>query len=124
MKKAIFIAALLCAAAVAAEAQQAVRTIPLTTTTTAVGGSITTGNAFQSVLAANSNRHGCMLQNTSAHTLYVFAGANTDATTAKSMQISPGNFFYCPSASGGTVIGDNISVTTSTAGDTYVMWSE
>lgn len=124
MKKAILIATGLCLLSVATvEAQQAVVTVPLVTTTTASSGTITTGDAFQSVLAASSSRRGCILQNTSSHTMYVFAGPNANATTGKSLQLAPGAIFYCPTYSG-TVGGDNISVTTSTAGDTYVIWSE
>lgn len=122
MKKAIFVAILLCAGSAAA--QQAVFTIPLNTTTTTSNGTIATGNTFQSVLAASSTRRGCLLQNTSSHTMYVFAGPNASATTAKSIQLAPGAYLNCPPIGGGTVIGDNISVTTSTAGDTYVIWSQ
>ena len=101
----------------------AVASSPSGATSTAVGGTITAGNTFQSALAASSTRKGCTIQNTSSHTLYVFFGATASATTANSFQVAPGATIMC-STQTGAALTDNVAVTTSTTGDTFVVNSQ
>lgn len=94
-------------------------TAALGATSINTGGSITTGGTFQSVLAANANRNGCQIQNTSANVEYVFFGANASATEATSLQLAAGASITC--ASGGIVRTDNVSMTSGTAASTFVV---
>lgn len=79
---------------------------------------VTTGNTFQQVLNLNYGRHGCYIQNTSTHVLYVFNGLAANASTAKSFQIAANGFYDC--AHQGAVLIDPIAVTTSTTSDTFI----
>jgi hypothetical protein len=89
-------------------------------TSTPAALTITTAGTFQSVLAANVNRHGCTIQNTSADTEYVFFGANASATTSNALQLSPGASVSC--AGNGVVLTDNVSMTSKvTNGATAVL---
>ena len=118
MRPVTFLAPLLLLAA-PAYAQQPVQTQPWAVNGPQTGGTITTGGTFQSAAAAEPNRKGCLVQNTSARTLYVFFGATASATTANSFQVAPGGSISCNP--GGTVLTANIAVTTSTTSDTYVI---
>lgn len=86
-----------------------VSTVASTATSTPAGVTITTAGTFQSVLASNSSRKGCLIQNTSKDVEYVFLGANGSATTAGSIQVQPGQRFGCREA--GPTATDNISMT-------------
>lgn len=81
-------------------------------------GTVGTGNTFQQVLNLNYGRHGCYIQNTSTHTLYVFMGLAASATTAKSFQIAANGFYDC--SHNGAVLIDPVAVTTSTTSDTFI----
>jgi hypothetical protein len=94
-----------------------------TATSTSAGGSITTANTYQSVLAANTSRKGCLVSNTSANVELVYLGAPGSATSAASTPVQSGGSFSCASA-GGLVVSDQISMTSSTAGSTFVVVSQ
>lgn len=90
--------------------------------TTVMGnGTITAGNAFQSIMAADLNRTGCIIQNTSTHTMYVYFGATASATTSNSFQVPAGAFIYCGAGGNAALaLTDNVAITTSTTSDTFV----
>lgn len=91
-------------------------------TSTNASTTVTAGGTFQSVIASNSARNGCLVQNPVAatETLFVFFGANASATTAKSVSLSPGSAVSC--AVGGIAVAtDNVSVTATTTGHAFVV---
>lgn len=81
-------------------------------------GTITTGGTFQTLLAVNSNRKGCLIQNPAAasETLFVFVGSGI-ASTAKSFALSAGSAFSC--FAGNIVISDVIQVEAATTSHTF-----
>ena len=90
-------------------------------TSTNNSGSIITGGTFQTLLAANAARKGCLIQNptTATEPLYVsVAVATASASIAKSYSLAPGASFSC--ASGLAVITDNIAVTAATTAHAFV----
>ncbi|MFZ2996815.1 hypothetical protein [Sphingobium sp.] len=86
---------------------------------TVAGGTIAAANTFQSVLASNSNRAGCLIQNTSTAIILVYQGAPGSATAAAANPVGAGGSFACGGA--GIVITNEISVTSATAGATFVV---
>ncbi len=90
------------------------------TTTTSEAITVTTANTFQSVLASNSSRKGCLVQYTGTTLGYVFFGANGSATEASSVHLLPYYTVSC-NANGGLIATDNISVTSATGSDTFVV---
>ncbi len=93
---------------------------PLTTASNNNSGSITTGGTFQTLLASNSSRKGCLIQNptTASEPLYVSVGIATgSATLAKAFSLAPGASFRC--ANGGLVVTDNIAVTAPTTAHAF-----
>lgn len=93
-------------------------------TSTSTGVTITTALTFQSVLASNSSRKGCLVQNKSTDVEELFIGANGSATVAASLDLQPGQTFSC-AASGGKVVTDNLSMTSKTLnGATAVVVSQ
>ena len=95
--------------------------IPNPVTSTNGSTTVVTGNTFQTLLALNSARKGCLIQNPSdaTETLYVSVGIATgSATKAKSFQLPAGSSFSCNS--GGNVITDNIAVTATTSAHAFV----
>ena len=97
-------------------------TVAPTQRTTIMGsGTIATGNTFQSIMAADANRTGCIIQNTSTHIMYVYFGATASATTSNTFQVPAGGFIYCGAGGSGVVaLTDNVAITTSTTSDTFV----
>lgn len=95
------------------------------TTTTQASGTVTLGNTFQTVLASNTSRRGCIIQNQSTHVMFVFMGTLASATAAKSYQLTAlggaRDTFYCNQ--GPIVMTDNVNVTTSTTSDAFVVLS-
>lgn len=93
----------------------------ITGTTTNASSTITTGGTFQSILASNASRKGCFIQNpiTATETLFVFFGANGSATTAKSVNLSPGAAVTC-AIGGSGVLTDNVSATATTTAHAFV----
>lgn len=86
--------------------------------TTQVGGTIAVTNTFQTVLAANTNRKGCLFQNKGTNAMLVYFGVLGDATAAKSYSLPAGAFISCAQAN--IVITSGVNVT-GTAADTYVI---
>lgn len=88
---------------------------------TNISGTVTTGGTFQQVLAQNSSRKGCLIENptTATEALYIYASASGTASTTNAFSISPGSAFSCSSA-GGTVIGDAVQVSATTTGHVFV----
>lgn len=84
------------------------------------GGTVTSGNTFQQVLAANSGRTSCLIQNTSGHTAYVYWLGSGTATLLNGLQILAGGNFSCATGAGG-VIKTAIQWTTSTTSDPFVV---
>ena len=81
-------------------------------------GTIGTGNTFQPFLAVNASRHGCFIDNTSSHTLYVFVNDGVATkNTANSIQVAAAGTWSC--GIGASVITDEIDITTSTSTDTF-----
>ena len=93
---------------------------PIRSTSTSTAGTIAGANAFQSALAASSGRKGCAIYNTSAAAMLVYLGAPGSATAATSIPVPAGGSFNCGSFQG-LVLTDQISVTSATAGATFVV---
>lgn len=94
---------------------------PSTGATIRTNGTITTGNTFQSVLAANTARKGCRITNTSANAMTLDLGASPAAATA--IPLAAGAAFLCGTGDG-FVISDQINLTSGTAGSTFVVWAQ
>lgn len=77
---------------------------------------ITVTNTFQQVFAANPQRYACTLQNNGTHTMYVFLGPLTSATTSGAIQLSAGVAIYCNNSV--TVFNDPVNIT-GTSGDGF-----
>jgi hypothetical protein len=95
---------------------------PTTANSTTVNGAVQTANAFQSALAASPTRKGCLIVNTSTAVELVFLGAPASATAAKAIPLAAGQNFSC--AAGPVVVADQISITSATAGATFVVVSQ
>jgi hypothetical protein len=70
-----------------------------TTPSTQAAATVTAGGTFQQVLAANSARTSCMLQNTSAHIGYVYWLTTGTPSQTNTMQINtgqPSSLPICP----------------------------
>ena len=94
--------------------------IPQRATSTTTAGSVATANTYQSALASNANRRGCAIYNTSANAELVYLGAPGSATAATSIPLPAGGSFNCGSFQG-IVLTDQISITSATAGSTFVV---
>jgi len=92
---------------------------PTQRTSVSVSGTIATGGTFQSIMAADANRTGCVIQNTSTHTMNVNFGPTASATTSNTLQVPAGGFFYCSAGQTPVALTDNVAITTSTTGDTF-----
>lgn len=94
-----------------------------TATTTQTSGTITAGGSFQTALAANTSRKGCIVQNQSSHVMSVYLGTLANATTTLSYQLTAlgGNrdTFYCNQ--GPVIPTDNVNVETGTTNDAFVV---
>lgn len=97
--------------------------IPQRATSTSVAGSVATANTYQSALAASSTRKGCAIYNTSANAELIYLGSPGAATTAASIPLPAGGSFNCGSFQG-IVLTDQISITSATAGSTFVVVSQ
>lgn len=74
-----------------------------------VSGTIAVTNTFQSIIARNTNRSGCTVQNTGTNTMYVFFGPLADATAAKSVKLAAGGAVSCNN--GPVTLTDEVSIT-------------
>ena len=93
-------------------AQQPVLTQPYPTTSTNASGTVATTNTFQAVFAApttSRGRAGCLIQNLSSASIFVFFGTLASATTPTSVQLGQRETVSCNL--GGTTLQDAISVT-------------
>jgi hypothetical protein len=97
--------------------------IPQRATSTTTNGSVATANTFQSALAVNANRKGCAIYNNSANPELVFLGAPGSASAANAIPVPAGGSFNCGSFQG-IVLTDQISITSATAGSTFVVVSQ
>lgn len=97
-------------------------------TTTATGGTVTTGGTWQSILAASATRNGCLIQNQSSVTEYVWPG--TPGSAPASAGLNAGGTGAIAVAAGGNItcgalgitISDQISMTSLTTGASYSEW--
>lgn len=85
---------------------------PIGASSNPTNGTITTTNTFQSLVAQNSNRKGCVFQNQGTHTMYF--SLQSSPTLAGSLQVPPSYFFYCSGPSN-IVVTDQIWITGTTA---------
>ncbi len=94
-------------------------------TSTSGSSTVTTGGTFQSALASNANRKGCLIQNpaTATENLLVFFGATGSATTATSFSLPAGAAISCATGAG-FVLTDNVAVTGATTGHAYILVSQ
>jgi hypothetical protein len=89
----------------------AIGTFPaLVATVTQTGGAATTAGTFQTALAQNLLRHGCVIQNTSAATEFV--SVNPSPTEAVSRQLAAGAVYQCVSTQA-------VEITSGTAAAAY-----
>ena len=93
---------------------------PPTTPTTQAPATVTAGGTFQTALAANPSRTSCLIQNTSAHTAYVYWLATGTASLTNALHVQAGAVFQCINPSGAP-IRTAIQWMTSTTGDTFVV---
>lgn len=98
---------------------------PMNARSTSTSIVIATADTFQSVLAANERRLGCLVQNkaTGAAVVRVYLGAPAAAATGRSMDLDAGDIFSCATGSGMVVV-DEISVAASEAGTPVVVVSQ
>ena len=104
----------------------ATATVALIAKTTTNGSStVTAGGTFQSALASNGSRTGCLIQNpvTATENLFVFFGTTGSATTANSISLGAGSAVSC-SIGGIAVATDNIAVSATTTGHAFVVMSQ
>ncbi len=94
-------------------------------TSTSGSSTVTTGGTFQSALASNANRKGCLIQNpaTATENLFVFFGATGSATTATSFSLPAGAAMSCATGAG-FVLTDNVAITGATTGHAYILVSQ
>lgn len=97
--------------------------IPVRTTSTTTNGSVATANTFQSALAANANRRGCAIYNNSASAELIYLGAPGSASVANAIPLPAGGAFNCGGFQG-IVLTDQVSITSATAGATFVVVSQ
>lgn len=97
--------------------------IPQRATSTTTNGSVASASVFQSALAANANRKGCAIYNNSANAEAIYLGAPGSASAANAIPLPAGGAFNCGSFQG-IVLTDQVSITSATAGSTYVVVSQ
>ena len=93
-------------------------------TTTRAAGAVATAGTFQQALPAVGGvyqRRNCQITNTSANAESVDVGPNPSATTAR--PLAAGATFDCAGSSGNVLL-DQVSITSATAGSTYVVWTQ
>ena len=71
-------------------------------------GTITATNVFQTLLASNPSRKGCIFQNQGSHVMYISLSGTP--TIANSLQLQSGDKFYCTGRSNVTIT-DTLSIT-------------
>lgn len=93
---------------------RSVVTVPLNAASTDASGTVTTGGTYQQIIASNTTRKGCMVQNptTATEVLNVRVGATTV------FGLTAGSIFNCATPAG-VVITDAIFVTSATAAHAF-----
>lgn len=99
-------------------AQGLVTTTPFQATSVTSPNTVGANGTFFTAIAASPTRRGCLVQNTSANTIFLVVGSTTGITTPQALQIPTKTTFSC--AFGVVVITDQISVS-GVVGDTYVI---
>lgn len=90
--------------------------------TSTMATSAPTAATFSSILALSTTRKGCLIQNNSGTTGYVYFGTTGSATTGNSFQVSPGQTISCNS--GPIVLTDNIAATCASGTCAFVISSQ
>lgn len=119
MQRLFLILALIIGVAFSAYAAEPVVTQPYNATSTITNNTIAVTNTFQKIWnasTATTGRVGCLVQNNGTHTMYVFFGATTSATTQASVQLQAGQSLNC---NVGVIVVRNEIAITGTAGDSY-----
>lgn len=88
---------------------------PIGASSNPTNGTVAVTNTFQTLVAQNSSRKGCIFQNQGTHTMYF--SLQSVPTLAGSVQVPPTFFFYCSGPSN-VVVTDTISIT-GTSGDAF-----
>jgi hypothetical protein len=88
-------------------------------TATITNGTITTGNTYQTVLAASATRKGCIIQNRSGSAMRLFIGPVANALDVKALDIIAGEKWNC--SLHGLVLTDEIALTASASGGAFVV---
>lgn len=103
---------------------------PAPVTTTVINSTIATLNTYQSALAANVARKGCLIVNKSAAIMRIYVGAPGSANDAQAQILlagtvgaADGGSFSC-GLSQGAVITDQISIASPTATSAYLVMSQ
>ena len=96
--------------------------LPFNFPTSQTGAAVTTHLTFQTALAADTNRRGCTITNTSRDVELVFFGSNASATVSNALPIDAGGQVNC--FDGSSLGNDNVAITSKTLdGATYVVTS-
>lgn len=97
-------------------------TSPSTATTTmATGAPIAT--VFSSILAANTTRKGCLVQNLSQSLAYVYFGATGSASTSNSFTVPVNGTISCTTYNGVSLT-DNVAATCATGTCSFIIASQ
>jgi hypothetical protein len=81
---------------------------PVGASSNPTNGTITATNVFQTLLASNPSRKGCIFQNQGSHVMYISLSGTP--TIANSLQLQSGDKFYCTGRSNVTIT-DTLSIT-------------
>jgi hypothetical protein len=100
-----------------------VRSTPIAYTSTTAAVTIAAAATYQSVLAANPARKGCMIMATSSTTANIRLGAPGTATATNVIPLAAGQTFSCANVNG-TTLGDEISMSTPAANATLLVISQ
>jgi hypothetical protein len=95
-----------------------INTIPTQSSSTQTSGTTSaTPSTFTQVLASNSNRLACLVQNKSASVERIYLGTTGSATSAAAFLLQPNDTFSC--TQGGTIAADAIQINSDTASQAY-----
>lgn len=94
---------------------------PIRTTTT-MATAAPTALTFGTLLASNTARRSCMIQNTGATTGYVYFGANGSATTSNSFVVGAGGTISCTNSN--VTLTDNVAGTCASGTCAFIISSQ
>lgn len=83
---------------------------------------VVAGGTFQTALAANTGRHGCLIQNPTTATEPLYVSIATSSTLNNSYSLNPGGTFSC--SQGVIVTDDAVKVTATTTGHAFTVSSQ